>query len=203
MNDQRTLIKELIRIGVLRTPSIIVAFEHVDRKDFVPLERRVFSYQDDALAIGYGQTISQPLTVVFMLELLAPQKGEKILDLGSGSGWTTALLADVVGPSGMVAGVERIPELVTFGKENLAKYNYGQAKIAKAGDELGFSEEAPFDRILVSAAAAKLPRPLVDQLKVGGVMVIPVGNAIQKVTKLSGEEVAIETYEGFEFVPLL
>jgi protein-L-isoaspartate(D-aspartate) O-methyltransferase len=176
----------------------------VDRVDFVRLEDRGSTAEDEALPIGYGQTISQPYTVAFMLELLWPRVGEKILDVGSGSGWTTALLAAIVGPKGKVCGVERVPELVGFGRANLAKYTLPQAEILQAGKELGLPEAAPFDRILVSAAAeSSVPVRLVAQLKVGGILVMPVGEAIWCVEKLSGTQTRIEKHPGFVFVPLV
>jgi len=121
MQNNKELIKHLIARNVLKTKAIIDAFQAVDRIDFVPLKYLDEAYGDYPLPIGYGQTISQPFTVAFMLELLQPQKGDKILDVGSGSGWTTALLAHIVQEEGSVRGIELIPELVAFGKKNLNK----------------------------------------------------------------------------------
>jgi protein-L-isoaspartate(D-aspartate) O-methyltransferase len=170
----------------------------VDRKDFVLKEYEKEAYEDYPLPIGYGQTISQPSTVYFMLKLLNPQKGEKILDVGSGSGWTTALLAEAVEEKGMVFGIEKIPELVLFGRNNINKYDFNNVKIIEAGKELGLKEHAPFDKILVSASAKEIPQELIGQLKDNGVMVIPVKNDILRIEK-GGK---IEKYEGFVFVPL-
>ena len=111
----------------MKTPSIIEAFEKVDRKDFVPEELKDKAYLNTPLPIGYGQTISQPLTVAFMLELLQPQAGDKVLEIGSGSGWQTALLAHMVSGGngrGKVIAVELIPELMAFGRKNVAKYGF-------------------------------------------------------------------------------
>ena len=199
----KALIQHLIDLGALHTPNVIEAFSVVDRKDFVPLEYKELAYDDSPLPIGYGQTISQPYTVAFMFELLEPKKGEKILDVGSGSGWTTALLAHVVGPRGSIIGVELIPELAKFGSKNLAKYDFKHASIEQAGKELGKPKEAPFNKILVSAGGEEVPQELVDQLKIGGVMVIPILDAIWKVTKVSESETNVEKFEGFVFVPLL
>ena len=160
------------------------------------------AYKDYPLPIGYGQTISQPFTVTFMLELLAPQKGDKVLDVGSGSGWTTALLAVLVGEKGKVFGVEKIPELVEFGQENLAKYNFANAKIIQAGAELGLPSEAPFDRILVSAAADEIPKSLVSQLKTPGILVLPVKDTIIQIKKTATGEIFQRVFPGFAFVPL-
>ena len=109
------LIDSLIKEGWLKTPRIIKAFREVKRVDFLPKEIKDLAELNEALSIGYGQTISQPLVVAFMLELLQPQPGDKILDVGSGSGWTTALLAQIVGQKGKVIAIDIIPELVEFG----------------------------------------------------------------------------------------
>lgn len=179
------------------------AFEAVDRANFVPQKLREAVDIDAPLPIGYGQTNSQPYTVRLMLQWLDPRFGEKILDVGSGSGWTTALLAHLVGPKGKVYAVERVPELVEFGQENCQRAKVKNARFFTAGNEFGLSEEAPFDRILVSASADKLPPELVDQLKIGGKMVIPVQNDILEITKKSAVDLNIKKHEGFAFVPLL
>lgn len=199
----KDLVDSLVSEGVLKTKSIKDAFHHVDRKDFVDPDYEDEAYNDTALPIGYGQTISQPYTVAFMLELLQPQKNGSVLDVGSGSGWTTALLADIVGTEGSVQGVELVPGLVEFGQDNLAKYDFPHAQITQATEELGLAKYAPYDRILVSAGNTAVPKKLVDQLRDGGVMVLPVGSAILKVTKISSEETEEEKFEGFAFVPLV
>ncbi len=196
------LVKKLIEDGILRTPEIIEVFLSVDRKLFVHPQDADNAYGDYPLPIGYGQTISQPTTVAFMLELLQPRPGEKILDVGSGSGWTTALLAQLVGPAGTVYGVEVVPKLVQFGQENLERACLGNATIEQAGDRMGNPWYAPFDRILVSAAATELPQALVDQLRPGGVIVIPIGSAVCRVSKDASSHCTMETFDGFAFVPL-
>ena len=197
------LVEKLVKERHLKTPLIIQAFKKVDRKDFVLPEYRDSAYLDEALPIGFGQTISQPLTVAFMMELLAPQGGGRILDVGSGSGWTIALLGEIAGQSGKVFGVERIPELVAFGRNNLAKYKFENAEILLVGKELGLPQEAPFDRILVSAAAEELPQELINQLKIGGRMVIAIRNSIWKIERMDESSVKKEEHSGFSFVPLI
>ncbi|HEY4497221.1 MAG TPA: protein-L-isoaspartate O-methyltransferase [Candidatus Paceibacterota bacterium] len=182
---------------------IVKAFQKVDRKDFVLPEYTEYADVDEPLPIGHGQTISQPYTVAFMLELIEPQKGQRILDVGSGSGWTTALLAHIVGTKGRVYGTELIPDLVTFGKNNLKKYHFPHASIEQTGNILGLPKKGPFDRILVSAASAFIPQKLIDQLAVGGIMVIPIGNDVVKIKKISKKEITREAHSGFVFVPLL
>lgn len=199
----KELIGGLVQEGVLQTPRIIEAFTKVDRKDFVLPEYAGDANIDSAQPIGYDQTISQPYTVAFMFELLEPKRGEQILDIGSGSGWTTTLLAHIVGYRGYVRGVEIVPTLAVFGQNNLAKYNFPNAHIVGATKELGLSEYAPYDKILVSAESQKVPEELLKQLKIGGIMCIPVLNAIWKIRKISATKTEMEKYEGFVFVPLI
>lgn len=202
MNSNSEMVDYLVNVGALHSGNIIEAFRNVDRADFVADRSAADIYEDYPLGIGRGQTISQPRTVAMMLEMLSPKEGQKILDIGSGSGWTTALLAYIAGESGSVIGVERVAELVRFGSFNLEKYNFKNAKIIEAGDELGIEGEM-FDRILVSAAAEEFPYELKNQLKVGGKIVIPVQNSIYEMTKdENGELDGVEHY-GFTFVPLI
>lgn len=182
---------------------ILLAFAKFDRQNFIPAEIKNLAHNDWALPIGYEQTISQPTTVKLMLHWLDAQLGDKVLDVGSGSGWTTALLSYIVGSKGKIYAVERVPELVEFGQENCQRLGIENAHFSTAGDEFGLPEEAPYDRILVSASADELPQELVDQLKVGGKMVIPVHEDILEITKKSKSDLDIKKHEGFVFVPLL
>lgn len=198
------LAQYLIQNKVLRAKEIIAAFQKIDRKDFVPAEYQDQAYEDYPLPIGYGQTISQPTTVAFMLELLQPKQGEKILDVGSGSGWTTALLAHIAGCAGKVFGVEIIPGLVEFGQKNLKNYRFQNASILQTKEDvLGLPSQAPFDKILVSAAGQQVPQELVNQLAIGGSMVIPIQSAVWKIERLSDKETKTQQFEGFAFVPLI
>ena len=156
MLSKEDLIQEIIDSGYLKSQNIIEAFFAIDRKDFVVSKYKDDTYSNIPLSIGFGQTISQPLTVAFILELLQPQAGEKILDIGSGSGWTSALLAHIVSqkPEGKVVAIERISELKKFGERNIAKYNFikkGVIKFICSDGSQGYEKEAPFDKILCSA----------------------------------------------------
>jgi protein-L-isoaspartate(D-aspartate) O-methyltransferase len=200
------MINDLIRNGYLKSDHIINAFSKISRVEFVPEEIESQADVNIALPIGYGQTISQPMTVAFMLELLDPQAGQNILDVGSGSGWTAAMLSEIAGISGKVIAIERIEELSERGKENVDKYGYvkkGIAEFYSADGSRGFAEKAPYDRILVSASAQSVPQPLKDQLKIGGKMVIPVGNSIIYLEKKSEKDFLQKEFPGFSFVPLI
>lgn len=179
------------------------AFAATPREDFLPEHQRRFALVDRALPIGWGQTNSQPSTVRWMLRLLDVQPGQRVLDVGCGSAWTTALLARLVGPSGRVVGVEIVPELVAFGRTNLAAQQVPQARIEPAvPGVLGLPEGAPYDRILVSAEASTLPLPLVEQLRVGGVLVVPVDGWMQEVHRTEAEPRVVRR-GGYSFVPLV
>jgi protein-L-isoaspartate(D-aspartate) O-methyltransferase len=188
----------------LKTPAIIYAFGAIERADFMTPKTILLAGVDRAIYIGHGQSISQPAVVAIMLELLQPQPGDKVLDIGSGSGWTTALLTETVGSNGKVIAVELIPALSDFGANNAAKYNpEGVAEFICGDASKGWPEEAPYNRILVSAEAENLPPELVDQLKVGGRIVIPIGHSIWLFVKKSETELEPQEYKGFNFVPLL
>jgi len=214
------LVDSLIEEGWLRTPRIIEAFKKIKRVDFLPEDLKNLAELNEALPIGYGQTISQPLVVAFMMELLQPEPGEKILDVGTGSGWTTALLAEIVSgvhfydrcrkskleKRGKVIGIEIVPELVEFGKKNVSKYNFIEKGIVEficADGSKGYKKEAPFDKILCSAEAKKVPQSWKDQVKVGGKIVTPIGSSIWLFVKKSKNKFQTKEYPGFRFVPLV
>jgi protein-L-isoaspartate(D-aspartate) O-methyltransferase len=202
------LIDSLIQEGWLKTPIIIEAFRKIKRSDFLPEDLKSLSELNQALPIGFDQTISQPLVVAFMLEKLEPGEGEKILDIGSGSGWTTALLSEIVGKRGKVVAVELVPELMKFGKTNVEKYNFVKkgvasficadgskgypninscpefacpsvARRAKEGRRICPEFTEGFDKILCSASSQrKIPSGWKDQLKAGGRIVAPIDSSI-------------------------
>lgn len=193
----------MIASNMLKSPLIIDAFRTIDRKYFVPDNMVEDAYVDAPLPIGHYQTISQPSTVAFMLERLDPQDGNTVLDIGSGSGWTTALLCYIVGEKGSVTGLERVDALVEQGKQNLSKFRFNsRCHIEKAGEALGLPGKQ-FDRILVSASADEIPQELFLQLNIGGILVIPIRESIFKFTKVSDTQVDKEEFYGFVFVPLI
>ncbi|HRZ95355.1 MAG TPA: protein-L-isoaspartate O-methyltransferase [Candidatus Moranbacteria bacterium] len=200
------LANDLIRKGYLKNDLIIDAFFEISRVEFVPKELEKEAEADIPLPIGYGQTISQPATVATMLELLEPERGHKVLDIGSGSGWTAALLSYAVGKEGKVIAVERNANLLEFGKNNAEKFGYvskGTAEFICADGSKGYSPEAPYDRILVSASAEYVPDELKAQLKIGGKMVIPILHSVWYLEKRGEDDFLKEEYPGFSFVPLI
>lgn len=200
------LVDNLIKEGWLKTPEIITAFKKVKRADFLPDNLKNLAELNEALPIDFSQTISQPLVVAFMLELLGPKAGDKVLDVGSGSGWTSALLSSIVGEKGKVIALEVISELMEFGKRNTAKYNYinkGIAEFICKDGSRGYKEEAPYDGILSSASAEELPKSWKDQVKVGGRIVAPIYSSIWRFTKEDPDKFKEEEYPGFIFVPLI
>jgi len=200
------LVKELIASGTLVTPRIINTFKAIDRKDFVRPEHELQAYQNYPLPIGEGQTISQPEVVAFMLERLEPHEGERILEVGAGSGWQTAMLAHIAGLSGRVYAFEVIPALKAFGESNVAKYNFIQKGIveffAKSAQD-GLPERAPFDRIIAAASAQEIPPAWKEQLAVGGKMVLPVKDSIWLIEKKGENKFEEKEYPGFVFVPFV
>jgi protein-L-isoaspartate(D-aspartate) O-methyltransferase len=203
------LVHLLIKGGYLKSDLIIDAFSEISRIEFVPEDFESQADANVALPIGYGQTISQPLTVAIMMDLLDPKAGQNILDVGSGSGWTTALLCYIVGKKGRVTAIERIEALRKIGEKNVAKYGYGKGKNKEIvafyhgdGSE-GFKKYAPYDRVLVSAAVQFIPEALKAQLKIGGKMVIPVRNSLTYLEKKEEGKFYKEEFPGFVFVPMI
>lgn len=200
-------IQPLIDQGYLKSTRIINAFKKIKRADFLPAELQDQAHVNHPLPIGYNQTISQPLTVAFMLELLGVKSGDKVLDVGSGSGWQTALLAELVGPSGRIIAIERIPELMEFGRKNVGKYGYLNVEFVCTDATGGYKNEAPYDRIIVAAAAEdNIPEKFYQELSKNGRLVIPVGKHEQDIVvidKSAANNFQEQRFPGFQFVPLV
>lgn len=200
------LVDDLVNNGYLKNPVITEAFSAINRDKFVPEEFQNVSEANVPLPIGHGQTNSQPLTVAIMMELLDPKRGQNVLDVGSGSGWTTAILSHVVGQEGKVTAIERIESLYEIGMENANKFGFvkeGIAEFHKGDGSKGYAYNAPYDRILVSAEADVIPEELKKQLKMGGKMVIPVGSSVLYLEKKGENDFFKKEYPGFSFVPLV
>ncbi len=185
--------------------EIVRAFSRVPRENFIPSELKQEAYEDTALPIGKGQTISQPYTIAVMLSLLELKKSQKVLEVGSGCGYVLALLSEMVGNGGKVFGVEIIKELAENAEKNLSGYR--NVRVYNKNGFYGLPEEAPFDRILISAAVAKIPEPLIEQLKEDGIIVAPVGppyeQTITAYKKHNKKLSIIKAIPGFIFVPFV
>ena len=206
MATNEELIGDLIKSGYLKTPAIIKAFESIDRKDFVPEALKDSAYENTALPIGEKQTISQPLVVAFMLELLELKPGEKVLEIGTGSGWNTALMAQMIGETGKIYSIERVPELYESGKVNIAKYGFlenGRVETILGDGSRGYEKEAPLDKIIAAASAEEIPEAWKEQLKIGGRIVAPIKDSIVVLDKTTKDQFDKKEYFGFSFVPLI
>ncbi|QGQ20388.1 protein-L-isoaspartate carboxylmethyltransferase [Cellulomonas sp. JZ18] len=186
-----------------RAADVAAAMRALDRAAFLPAAQRRHAHEDRALPLGHGSTGSQPSTVAAMLRLLAVPVGARVLDVGAGSGWTTALLAHLVGPTGEVLGLELEPAVAAWGAGNLAAAGTPWARLEPADpDVLGRPRPGGWDRVLVSAAAPRLPVALVDQLAPGGVLVVPVVRTMHRVVRHPDGSVEVTTHGSYVFVPL-
>lgn len=178
--EARALLVQSLR-RLISDERVLEAMGKVPREAFVLPERRAEAYDDRALPIGHGQTISQPTMVAIMLQELALKGTEKVLDIGTGSGYQAALLSEL---AASVVGVELIPELTERARRTLKELGYTNVTVHQAGSELGWPEDGPYDAIIVAAASPRVPQSLVAQLAPGGRIVIPVGER-------SGQELVV------------
>ncbi|MCR3883551.1 protein-L-isoaspartate(D-aspartate) O-methyltransferase [Methanotrichaceae archaeon M04Ac] len=184
---------------------VLAAMGRVPRELFVPRGIRGSAYEDRPLPIGEGQTISAPHMVAIMCDVLDIGEGMRVLDVGTGSGYHAAVMAELVGPEGHVYSIERITQLAVFAKENLTAAGVKNVTVLEGDGSRGLPEYAPYDRINVAATAPKIPEPLKEQLKVGGKLVIPVGSCYQELVLVERmkEGYELEHHGGVVFVPLL
>lgn len=197
------MVDRQLRARGIRDERVLDAMAHVPRHEFVPLEHREEAYEDHPLAIGEGQTISQPFVVAAMLEALALRPEDVALEVGTGSGYQTAVLAELVRK---VYSIERIASLAERARAVLERLGYKNVTVLHGDGSQGLAESAPFDAIVVSAAAPHVPKPLMDQLRDGGRLVLPVGSGfaqeLQLVRKI-GSTATTMYLDGVRFVPLI
>ncbi len=200
---RKKLIDSLRRNGI-RDENILAAMEAIPRHFFLDKAFEEWAYQDKAFPIGYEQTISQPYTVAYQTNLLEVKKRDKIMEIGTGSGYQAALLAAL---GARVYTIERQEALHNSAKKLLAKLGFGHIRHFFRDGYKGLPEFAPFDKILVTAGASSIPEELKRQLKIGGILVVPVGNEnvqrMYKITRISEDEYLEEKLDNFRFVPFL
>lgn len=206
--DKRSkeLMDYLIMVGALKSKSIIEAFKEVPRHHFVLSGYQHYAYDDVALPIVKSATITQPSTVAIMLEYLHAKRGDRVLEIGMGSGWQACLLSRIVSDSGKVVTIEIDEEVFKFGKANIEKMKMKNIKMAHGDGSAGYAEEAPYDKIIYTAAAPDVSLQVLKQLKIGGRVVAPVGSTmLQKmvvVDKTSTTKMEKREFGTFQFVPL-
>jgi len=200
---RRTMVERQILGRGVRNGRVLNAMETVQRHLFVPESLRAHAYEDSPVSIGLGQTISQPYMVALMTECLDPEPNHRVLEIGTGSGYQTAILAEIVKE---VHSIERIAELAERAEQVLSRSGYENVWIHEGDGSLGWPASAPFDGILVTAGSPEIPEPLLEQLVPGGRLVIPVGDAYhQTLVKVTREERGVrkENVTGCVFVPLI
>jgi protein-L-isoaspartate(D-aspartate) O-methyltransferase len=202
---RREMVREQIAARGVTAPRVAAAMSEVAREDFVPAELIAFAYEDRPLPIGDGQTISQPYIVAVMIEALKLEGGDKVLEIGTGSGYVAALLSKIAAE---VFTVERIEALATAAARRLADHGYANVHVLHADGTRGWSEHAPYDAILVSAGAPEVPRSLKEQLEIGGRLVIPVGDQthaqeLMRLVRVSEHQYQEESLTYVRFVPLV
>jgi len=203
---KNNLIDYWLNSGIITNKKVIDSFKKIPREDFVLKEFYDQAYSDHALPLIKEQTISQPTTVMIMTQALEPKPGQKILEIGTGSGYQAALLSNIVGKKGKIYTIERIPELVKLAKTNIKKLKIKNIEIIKGDGSKGCPKEAPFERIIVTAACKEIPKILITQLTDNGILIAPVGPTYsQKMIKLKKkkDKIKTETLGDFVFVPLV
>lgn len=204
--EKQQLIDYWRRSGIIKDEKLLKEFSEVPRELFIRNGFEEEAYGDYPLPIGEGQTISQPTTVMLMTQALELEQGQKVLEVGAGSGWQAAIIAKIVGNRGKVITTEIIPELAEFAENNIKKAKIKNVEVINYDGSQGYKKEAPYDRIIITAACPRIPPPLIDQLKDNGIIVAPVGSLVfgQDMIKLRKTKSGITTQSlgSFVFVPL-
>ena len=202
LND---LISYLKNSRCLTDGNVESAFRHIPRHKFVPESELDCAYYNEPLPIMKNQTISQPGVVSRMTEWLDVKRGQKILEIGTGSGWQSGILSYLIG-DGAVYSIELHPELVKFAQDNLKNLKIKNVHVILGDGSIGFAQESPYDRIIITAACTEIPLPLLEQLKEGGLLLAPVGDTLQSLIllkKTSKGIIEIKNQSNYVFVPLL
>jgi len=203
VDPKRELFRKLLRN--ISSETVIRAMEQVPRERFVPQDSRHMAYLDLPLSIGEGQTISQPYIVAMMTEAMELSGGDRVLEIGTGSGYQTAILSALT-PRGRVVSMERVPALMQQARQRLQELGYRNVEVQQAGSSLGCPSKGPYDAIIVTAAAPRLPKSLISQLAIGGRLVIPVGTLSQQElvqARRTDEGLSLRVLGPCRFVPLL
>ena len=201
---EKMIEKQLVARGISQ-PAVLRTMREVDRARFVPQEARAEAYEDHPISIGEGQTISQPYMVATMLEAAELKETDRVLDIGTGSGYSSALLSRIVQK---LYTIERLAPLARNAQERLKELGYRNIYFLIGDGSLGWKEEGPFDEILVAAATKKVPQALIDQLKIGGRLIIPIesfngSQTLMRIRKTGEREFSEEALSPVRFVPLI
>ena len=199
--QRRRMVAEQLRARDIRDARVLAAMERVPRHRFVPEDARASAYEDHPLSIGHGQTISQPYIVAFMSQALDVRKTDTVLEIGTGSGYQAAILGEL---AGQVYTIEIVEPLAHSAKKTLEDLGYRNVHVRAGNGYAGWPEQAPFDRIMVTAAPDEVPPALIEQLKVGGLMAIPVGTVIQELRIMRKTDKGMEVLQTLpvRFVPM-
>ena len=202
---RKKLVEQLVYEGRIKTDNVKNAFLSVPRELFTSGDNKSHSYSDTPLPIGFNQTISAPHMVAIMAEELDLKKGQKILEVGAGSGYHAAIIANIIGKSGHVYSIERIKELADIAKKNLKKADIENVTIIHSDGSEGYKKKAPYDRIYVTCASPDIPDPLINQLSDNGKMLIPVGKifSLLMLVEKKNNKISKKNLGGCAFVPLI